>query len=414
VWGSNLYGDLGNGTSTHGKEPAGDYVDVPQPVPGLHEVSYIAAGGPDDAAVLRNGTVYAWGQNASGQLGDGTRVEKEVPVQVQHLSGVRSVAIGAFPSSGGHMLALLDNGTVMALGRNDQGQLGDGTTVDSPTPVSVSRLSHVVAISADISHSLALTSNGVLYAFGGNEYGQLGVGSGPESCEGRPCSRVPVALAPRPVTSMSAGFRYSTAVVRGTPYAWGWNTQGQLGDGTTVQKDTPTPVAGVHGASMVAASWYYTFAGLDGPGPPRPVALFRAGSALNLSWLPGGTTSRWHVSWRVAPRGTWGPEAVLPPTARSHSIAGMSFTVPYEVRLSPGGGNGRVLQWGEADPWLWNSGMPPGETTEGEEEETEEQEPPTAPALAPVTPVPPAPAPHAAETAAPTSAAPSPTRMLGG
>jgi alpha-tubulin suppressor-like RCC1 family protein len=114
---------------------------------------------------------WAWGQNEYGQLGDGTNTNRNAPVQVRGLSGVQDIDAGFF----GHSLALKSDGTVWALGQNDYGQLGDGTTTQRNVPVKVRRLSGVQDIDGGYRHSLALKSDGTVWAWGRNKYGQLGV-----------------------------------------------------------------------------------------------------------------------------------------------------------------------------------------------------------------------------------------------
>jgi alpha-tubulin suppressor-like RCC1 family protein len=113
-------------------------------------------------ALLSNGTVMAWGRNADGQLGNGSHEQGDVPVPVPGLSGVTAVA-----ASYGISMALLSNGTVMDWGENDSGQLGDGTAnEDTPTPVQVFRLSEVIAIATGGSYGLALLKNGTVMTWG--------------------------------------------------------------------------------------------------------------------------------------------------------------------------------------------------------------------------------------------------------
>ena len=129
AWGCNDSGQLGNGTTTDS--------DVPVAVSGLGGVTAIAAGADHSLALLSDGTVMAWGYNGSGQLGNGTTTDSDVPVAVSGLSGT----VTAIAGGGTHSLALLSDGTVMAWGRNGSGQLGNGTTTDSHVPVAVSGLS---------------------------------------------------------------------------------------------------------------------------------------------------------------------------------------------------------------------------------------------------------------------------------
>jgi alpha-tubulin suppressor-like RCC1 family protein len=322
----------------------GDNAPSPQPVPGLHGVVQIAAGGPDDVALLANGTVMGWGENRTGQLGPGP-IEKTVPTLVPGLSNVKAVAIGGFPFVGGHLLALMNNGTVMSVGRNDQGQLGNGGTTDSSQPVPVKGLSGAVAVSADVSHSLALTQAGTVYAWGGNTYGQLGVGSGPERCGIFTCSRLPVALGLRNVTSISAGFRDSIVVSNGKPFAWGWNVKGELGDGTRDQRNTPVPVLGLQEATAVAAGFYHTLAVLKGSGPPAPIEVSAGVRSLTVRWRSGVETQPWHVAFRplTRPPSDWSHGVLLAPDARSYTITGLP-PVPYQVLVKNVNFGPRVAQ----------------------------------------------------------------------
>ena len=124
----------------------------------------ISGGGYHSLALKKDGTVWAWGHNEYGQLGDGTQtLGRLTPVQVSGLSGVIAIAAGEY-----HSLALKSDGTVWAWGGNYEGQLGDGTTNNKLTPVQVSGLSGVIAIAASYRHSLALKSDGTVWAWGSN------------------------------------------------------------------------------------------------------------------------------------------------------------------------------------------------------------------------------------------------------
>jgi alpha-tubulin suppressor-like RCC1 family protein len=122
------------------------------------------------------GTALAWGDNHSGQLGDGTIIDRHQPVGVQLPSGT---TVTALATGGKHSIALTSAGTVLAWGSNHFGQLGDGKTVDSHTPVQVAmpKGTVVTAIAAGGTHSLAATAAGTVFAWGDNQYGQLGDGT---------------------------------------------------------------------------------------------------------------------------------------------------------------------------------------------------------------------------------------------
>lgn len=164
TWGLNMFGQLGLGINLN-------FIAVPMTVPGLSGVSQIAAGSEYTLALMNNGTVRAWGDNSTGQLGWGINVGAvNLPVFVPGLSGVKQIAAG-----NGHTLALMEDGTVKAWGYNAAGQLGLGDTKNRVTPTVVPSLSSVKQIAAGSAHSLALMENGTVKAWGYNGYGQLGL-----------------------------------------------------------------------------------------------------------------------------------------------------------------------------------------------------------------------------------------------
>jgi alpha-tubulin suppressor-like RCC1 family protein len=348
TWGGDLFGQLGNGTTSKGRE-TGSSSTVPVHVPGLSGVVAIAAGGADDFALLGNGTVMAWGENRDGQIGDGTTAEKDVPTPVRGLSGVRAISAGGLSSVTGHVLALLDNGTVMGWGRDGLGQVGYGAASNRSvtSPVAVKGLSSVVAVSAGATHSLALLSNGTVMAWGSNAHGQLGLGPGPEVCGGRAtaCSTIPRPVGGlRDVTAVSAGFGYSLAVSGGTVEAWGKNKWGNLGDGTLAERDLPTPVDGLNGATAVNAGEQHSLALLGGAAPfaggpapggepvPPPVKLTPGAGSLTVSWEAPAGPGNWVLRWRErsSPQAKWSKYVTLAPETRSYTVTGLEAK-QYEV-----------------------------------------------------------------------------------
>ena len=241
TWGSNVSGELGMGD-------AGPSSATPRAVPGLAQVATVAAGDYDTFAMLSDGTVWGWGQNASGALGDGTTTDQYSPVQAQGVTGAAEVAAGA-----SHTLALLADQTVWAWGGNWVGQLGDGTTTPSG-PKLVPGLTGVVAVAAGRTHSLALTKDGTLYAWGENQYGQLG--------DGTTTSRsTPTPVMPG-VRAVAAG-DYHTVVVKtdGTVWAWGGNGYGQLGIGVqSPAQPLPQHVSGLLNVVSIGAGDAGSFA----------------------------------------------------------------------------------------------------------------------------------------------------------
>jgi alpha-tubulin suppressor-like RCC1 family protein len=132
----------------------------------------MAGGGEHTLALKDDGTVWSWGTNTSGQLGDGTTTMRAVPIQIASLANVVAVAAGA-----AHSLALKSDGTVWAWGKNSTGQLGDGTSTLRLSPIQVPNLTDVMAIAAGADHSVAMKSDGTVWTWGRNTWGQLGDGT---------------------------------------------------------------------------------------------------------------------------------------------------------------------------------------------------------------------------------------------
>lgn len=152
AWGDNIYGQLGYDTSA---TPTPLYSATPAQVTTLANIISVAGGQYHSLALKSDGTVWAWGRNNVGQLGNGTTTDSTTPVQVSGLAGVKSVA--SCPGEANHSLALKFDGTVRAWGDNTSGQLGDGTTTSSTTPVQVSGIDDILAIACGANHSLALS-----------------------------------------------------------------------------------------------------------------------------------------------------------------------------------------------------------------------------------------------------------------
>ncbi|WAL66546.1 Ig-like domain repeat protein [Amycolatopsis cynarae] len=238
AWGDNVYGEVGDGTTVNRNVPV--FSSLPPNV----LVTGTDGGYSFSLAVASTGQALAWGYNSYGQLGNGSTTNSDVPVPVLLPSDttVTAVSAGAY-----HALALTSTGTVLAWGANWYGQLGNGTFDSSlvPVPVSLSLPVGVTitAIAAGAYHSLALASNGTMLAWGANWYGQLGNGDTSGTNQPTP---VPVSLSLPTgvtVTAIAAGGAYSLALTSdGTVLAWGANWSGQLGNGDTSGANQPTPV----------------------------------------------------------------------------------------------------------------------------------------------------------------------------
>ena len=263
AWGFNQNGQLGNGTYTT-TSPYG--IDTPGTISGLTGVTAIAGGYLYSLALKSDGTVWAWGWNPYGELGNGTYTDSNTPVQVSGFTGVTAIA-GGFE----HALALKSDGTVWAWGLQSLGELGNGTFgspfgfTGSNTPVQVlgpggaGYLTGVTAIAAVGFHSLALKNDGTVWAWGHNQYGELGNGTYTNN-------DTPVqVLGPggvgflTGVTALGGGQYHSLALKSdGTVWAWGQNTSGELGNGVfdspaqIPPQDTPGQVLGPGGVGFLS------------------------------------------------------------------------------------------------------------------------------------------------------------------
>jgi len=257
------------------------------PVSGLNEVAAVSAGGvcfsdyPEldcptnfSLALLSNGTVMAWGSNEQGELGTGGTAGSEIPVPVKGLSGVTAIAAGW-----DHSLALLSNGTVKAWGNNEAGELGTGGTTGSDVPVTVSGLSGVTAVAAGDRDSFALLSNGTVMAWGSNEFGKLGTGES---------SDVPVAVkGVSGVTAIAAGEYFAVALLsNGKVVDWGYGANGELGDLSELSGVTAISSGNYHTLALLSngnvMAWGNNGAGQLGAGP-----LYKGRGPVMVSELSG-------------------------------------------------------------------------------------------------------------------------------
>ena len=242
AWGSNSSGRLGNGMTIDRH--------VPVQVQTLTNMVAVSAGGSHTVALREDGTAWSWGNNWQGQLGDGTTVARSTPVQVRNLTNI--IAIEAV---GSHTIALNGDGTVWAWGQNNMGQLGDGTTVARNTPVQVQNLENIVAVSAGGTHTLAVRNDGTVWSWGRNLRGELG--------DGTTINRhAPVQVQNlENIVAVSAGGTHTLAIRNdGTVWAWGTNMSGQLGDSTTVNRSTPVQVQNLTNVVAVSAGSNTSFA----------------------------------------------------------------------------------------------------------------------------------------------------------
>jgi alpha-tubulin suppressor-like RCC1 family protein len=258
------------GADTHGQLGRSGVAMTPTPivVPGLGStVTAVAAGGLHTCAITAGGAVMCWGDDADGQLGNGASADSATPVATG-LTGVKAIAAG-----GAHTCALTSGGGVECWGLNAYGQLGDGTTTNSGKPVPVSGLaSGVVAIATGESHTCALTSTGGVQCWGFGLYGQLGNGDIVSSAT--PVAVTGIASA----VAITTGGTHSCALLTdGSVSCWGDDQAGQLGDNLTEDSPLPVAVTGLATGATALTS-----------GESHTCALFAGGAVQCWGWNVGG------------------------------------------------------------------------------------------------------------------------------
>jgi alpha-tubulin suppressor-like RCC1 family protein len=237
AWGSNAYGQLGDGTTT-GRDRAWQ-VEVPEHMPGVDSpttITAVSAGTDHSLALTEDGRVLAWGNNDRGQLGDGTTTDRIAPVLV-NLSGVVSphTPIRAIAAGNWYSLAVTSDGEVLAWGAGLA--LGDGKDADSPLPVKtiLPEGAKVTKVAAGHQHSLAVTADGRALAWGIDVEGSLGTGDTNGTVP--KWVLLPTGVT---VTTVAAGDQHSFAVTTdGEALSWGDNSVGQLGDGQASGRKVP-------------------------------------------------------------------------------------------------------------------------------------------------------------------------------
>ena len=228
TWGFNPSGQIGRSDLT--------YRSSPVQVGSLTNWRQVTAGQNFTAAVKTDGTLWTWGGNSNGPLGDGTNVNKSSPVQVGLLTNWKQVSAAA---AAAHIAAIKTDGTMWTWGYNLNGQLGDGTTTTRSSPVQVGILTNWRQVACGSAHTAAVKTDGTLWTCGYNAYGQLG-----NNDAGLVSRSSPVQVGALTNWRQVAAGGRGNAVVKtdGTLWACGYNGQGQLGDGTIVNKSSPVQV----------------------------------------------------------------------------------------------------------------------------------------------------------------------------
>lgn len=248
AWGRNDDGQLGDGTTTNRSTPVN--------ITGVSNVKSVAAGYDHTVVLTTDGKVYTWGNNSNGQLGDGSTTGRTTPAQVAStdISNIQAIDAGYK-----YTIALRGDGTIWMWGNNNKGQLGNNLQTDSYTPQQVAALSGSVmaSIAAGYDHALSVRNDGTVWAWGNNNNGQLGNDTTTDSL-------VPVQVSNLTMASdVAAGNLYSLALLKdGSVRAWGHNALGELGDGTTTNRSTPVQVINLVSTVGIVAGYDHAVARL--------------------------------------------------------------------------------------------------------------------------------------------------------
>lgn len=228
-WGSNSSGQLGDGTMTSRATAVSDVLN-------LTGLAQISAGGSHTCAHAANGAAWCWGDNGYMQLGNNSTTDSPTPIPVP-VTGVTQMGPASFSSVdqqfvGAHTCAIT-GGLVRCWGDNAFGQLGNGTAADSPTPVLAAGLPDAVQIAMGRWHVCALRAGGTVMCWGRNLNGEVGDGTLVQKT-------VPVNVGLTNIVHIGAGGQHACAINTAREmYCWGLNTTGQLGDGTLIQRTSP-------------------------------------------------------------------------------------------------------------------------------------------------------------------------------
>jgi alpha-tubulin suppressor-like RCC1 family protein len=311
AWGDNTAGQLGDGTTVQRNTP----VQIVAPA-SLADIVAVAAGAAHSLALRANGELHAWGDNGSGQLGNGTTIGALSPLH----SATDAAGWTGTDQGGAFTVALRSNGTLWAWGDNASGQLGDGTLTQRPVPAMVGTAANWSARAAGWSHTAALRADGSLWTWGNNASGQLGDGTTVNRQAPLQITVTQPASAQNSWRAVAAGDFHTLALqADGTLWVWGNNTNGQLGDGTTTQRSVPVRVVtgnpgnfdrnwtaisagGTHSLALQADGTLWAWG--DNRSGQLGVPILGAGSSVPrqiVSFAPPATG--WNSSWKAIAAG---------------------------------------------------------------------------------------------------------------
>ena len=251
VWGNNSSGQLGDNTISPKSSPV-------QTISGGNNWKQVSNGFVHTMAIKTDGTLWGWGYNINGLLGDNTILSKSSPVQtVSGGTNWKQVSANGSSVNGTHTSAIKTDGTLWSWGAGSGGKLGDGTSVNRSSPVQIiSGGTNWKQVSAGIVYSMAIKTDGTLWAWGYNSFGQLG-----DNTTSNRSSPVQVISGGTNWKQVSGGFGHTMATkTDGTLWAWGWNGYGQLGDGTNIDKSSPIRIDTSNNWRNVSSGYISTYA----------------------------------------------------------------------------------------------------------------------------------------------------------
>ena len=245
TWGLNSHNELGDGTDVDKTTPV--KINGKGDIPENAKIMSVGAGEFHSAAIDSEGNLYTWGENSAGKLGDGTDVDKATPVKINGKGDIPENAKIISVSAGEyHTIAIDSEGNLYTWGNNNSGQLGDGTETNRKVPVKINgkgdipKNAKITSVGAGEFHSAAIDSEGNLYTWGRNDSGQLGDGTNVKKATPVKINGKGSISENTKIMSVSAG-NYHTAVIdsEGNLYSWGSNSWGELCDGSSKNSFTP-------------------------------------------------------------------------------------------------------------------------------------------------------------------------------